>query len=499
MNIRSYQFKNIISNYSGQIWTAVVNIFCVPFYISALGLEQYGLISIFILLQSLLPLLDLGLGNTLIRQISHTFDNTNLHQHKSNLLRTTEIIFLFIAALIFLLVQLNSSRIAGVIYLNASSLPFSLILSSVKLMGVLLSTRLLESLYRSVFIGSSRHLSLNLYLIIRTSVGAIGVLLVFAYFGDSAEVYLKWNLLVTLLSTLYLASSSYRILQISWGSGVFSWRCIYKLKNYSLSMAILSLVAIVFTQFDKLVLVRVISIQEFAVYSVAFTLANSLTLLVSPITISYFPVFCRHIATKQRQLLSHAFHMSSQMVSVVASSSVFTVFFSAYPLLLFWTKDPVIAAQATLVFQFLVLATLCNSLVSIPYQLQLAYGWTSLSIKLGISFSLLFVPGLILVARSNGPLGVSLLLFLFNILIMLISTSLMFRKILRQQSFSWFFLDVLLPLASSLLVSFIFSCIFRSLPSGSIFWLLPQLLIAFTCALLCSLYFSSKLRPYVFP
>ena len=58
---------NIIANYLGQAWGALMGLAFVPFYIRYLGVEAYGLIGIFLLLQTLLSLLDLGLAPALSR------------------------------------------------------------------------------------------------------------------------------------------------------------------------------------------------------------------------------------------------------------------------------------------------------------------------------------------------------------------------------------------------------------------------------------------------
>ena len=42
--------KNIIANYSGKTWAAVVNLACIPFYIKYMGMEAYGLVGFFALL-----------------------------------------------------------------------------------------------------------------------------------------------------------------------------------------------------------------------------------------------------------------------------------------------------------------------------------------------------------------------------------------------------------------------------------------------------------------
>ena len=150
--------------------------------------------------------------------------------------------------------------------------------------------------------------------------------------------------------------------------------------------------------------VRLLSLSEFASYSIAFTLASSMTLLVSPITVSYFPAFCNFLVSKSRPALRSAFHISSQLVSVISSSLAVSVAIYAYPILRYWTNDIYLASSAAPVLQVLSIATLFNTLLAIPYQLQLAYGWTSLGIRINLAMLLLFVPSTIFLQAYLAPL-----------------------------------------------------------------------------------------------
>lgn len=57
--------RNLIANYLGQGWNALMGLAFVPLYIKYLGMEAYGLIGLFALLQAWLSLLDMGMTPTL--------------------------------------------------------------------------------------------------------------------------------------------------------------------------------------------------------------------------------------------------------------------------------------------------------------------------------------------------------------------------------------------------------------------------------------------------
>ena len=61
---------NVIANYLGQGWVALMGLAFVPIYIKYLGMEAYGLIGIFAVLQVSLTVLDMGMAPTLNREMA---------------------------------------------------------------------------------------------------------------------------------------------------------------------------------------------------------------------------------------------------------------------------------------------------------------------------------------------------------------------------------------------------------------------------------------------
>ena len=61
--------RNLIANYIGQGWRFLISLAFVPLYIKYLGIEAYGLIGIFAMLQAWLGLLDMGMKPALGREI----------------------------------------------------------------------------------------------------------------------------------------------------------------------------------------------------------------------------------------------------------------------------------------------------------------------------------------------------------------------------------------------------------------------------------------------
>ena len=53
--------RDVLANYLGQGWQVIMALAFVPLYIKYLGIEAYGLIGIFVVIQAWLSLFDMGM------------------------------------------------------------------------------------------------------------------------------------------------------------------------------------------------------------------------------------------------------------------------------------------------------------------------------------------------------------------------------------------------------------------------------------------------------
>jgi hypothetical protein len=92
------------------------------------------------------------------------------------------------------------------------------------------------------------------------------------------------------------------------------------------------------------------------------------------------------------------------------------------------------------------LGNLLNGLMWIPYQTQLAHGWTSLAIRINILSVAIIVPAIIWVTPRFGSEGAALVWVSLNIGYLLIGIHFMHRSILESEKFRWYRQDVIMPL-----------------------------------------------------
>src|SRR6218665_2413899 len=97
--------RNMIANFAGQGWVALMSFAFVPLYLKFVGSEGYGLIGFFVVLSSSLAILDAGLGAAAIREVA-SFSDSGAPDRKRiiSLISTIEKLLLIVAFVIGLLI-----------------------------------------------------------------------------------------------------------------------------------------------------------------------------------------------------------------------------------------------------------------------------------------------------------------------------------------------------------------------------------------------------------
>ena len=89
--------RNLVANYVGQGWNALMSFAFIPVYIAYLGIEAYGLIGLFALLTAWLALLDLGLSPMLNREMARFTAGRHTPDSIRDLLRSVEVVAVCVA------------------------------------------------------------------------------------------------------------------------------------------------------------------------------------------------------------------------------------------------------------------------------------------------------------------------------------------------------------------------------------------------------------------
>jgi O-antigen/teichoic acid export membrane protein len=209
----------------------------------------------------------------------------------------------------------------------------------------------------------------------------------------------------------------------------------------------------------------------FGYYMLASVVAMSLSRLITPVFISIYPRFTQLVSLNDQDGLIQLYHKSCQFMAVLILPVAIVIAFYSYEILLIWTQNPTMAEKSHLIVSVLIFGTALNGLMNLPYVLQLAFGWTKLSVIANIIAVILFVPLMIYMAMYFGAIGAASVWLLLNVGYILFEIPIMHRRILCKEMMPWYWHDVCMPLMAVIF----FTGLSRILISGS----MPQILMLF--------------------
>ncbi len=435
---------NVVANYFSQAYLAVVGFVFVPVFIRYLGIEAFGLIAIFTILQSSLALLDLGMKPALGREMAKFTAGAHNALSIRDLLRSVEIAAAAMAAII----SLGAVGLAGWVaakWLNIQSLPSATVRHALIGMGVLCALRLVENIYSSSIAGLQRQVLqsvLSSALVTARSLGAVAVL---AWVSPSVEAFFIWQVLISIITIPVLASVVYRELPASPRPARFSLESLTGIWRFAGGVTAITLLSILLTQSDKILLSRLLPLKAFAVYAVAGMVSGALLMLSNPIGAAFYPSFTQLIALDDMPALRLAYHRAAQMAAVVMGSAAIVLIIFADTVLSAWTGDRTLTQDAAPILRVLALGTLLSGFMAIPYQMQLAYGWTELTIKINCVAAALLVPLLFLIVPRYGGIGAAWVWVALNSGYMLFGIYFMHSRLLPSEKWRWYGRDVIAP------------------------------------------------------
>ena len=168
--------------------------------------------------------------------------------------------------------------------------------------------------------------------------------------------------------------------------------------------------------------------------------------MTTPVAAAFFPRLTELVTRQDELVLREAYHLGAQLVTVLMGSATVILIVFSERILLLWTADPELTIQVAPIMSVLALGTFLNGLMWMPYQLQLAHGWTSLSIQINIVAVVLLVPAILWVVPVYGAIGAAWIWVTLNAGYCLIGVHFMFRRILRTEKWAWYRTDIIIPL-----------------------------------------------------
>jgi O-antigen/teichoic acid export membrane protein len=441
--------RDVTANLVGRAWATLLSVILVPVFIRYLGVEAYGLVGFFVTLQSILVVLDFGFSTTLNHAVARQ-RKQGLSAEVLSLADILDKLFIVLAMLIALVVSIGATWLSNH-WVRLDELDSESVSIALRLMGVAIALYLPFMLYAGGLVGLGRQTYMNVILSTGATLRFGGALLVLEVM-PSVEAFFAWQAFATAVQTLWCRASFFRTLRAGKVRSAPARGVLRRYIRFATGVGLTAGLGVVLTQLDKLILSRLLSLEEYGYYMLAWTLASLLFLASSPVVTTFFPRLSARVHQSDAELRT-LYHSGMQLlvVAVMPVASILLVF--SDQLLFIWLSDQQLASNLQGLVSALAMGTLLNTLVQMPHALQLAYGLPQFGMYANMVLVVVVAPAYYLATIQYGTEGAAWVWVTLNAAYAVIGVPLMHRWVLRGELLHWLVRDLLIPATAVFTIS----------------------------------------------
>lgn len=425
----------------------------VPLYIKFLGIEAYGLIGFFAMLQGAFQILDFGLSQTMNREMARYSAIPDKAGEARDFVRTLELGYWAIGIIIGVSVLIVSPFIAGH-WIKSTAIPIKTVHHAIMIMGVVAAFQWPLSFYDGGLMGLQKQILSNIIKIGISTLSSFGAVFILWKVSPTITAFFTWQIIVSALSLIFFTVSLWRNLPPADRPPVFNPNILRNIWRFAAGMSGIALSAIILTQLDKVILSKLLTLEMFGYYTLAGVASSVVpVMLVGPVFNALFPRFTSLAAINDDTALKLLYHQGSQLMAVLVLPVAAVLAFFSFDILLLWTGSAKTAGVASPIVSILVVGMALNALMTLPYALQISHGWTSIGLRINLLLIVTLVPAIYYMTTHYGAEGTAAVWVALNSIYMLIGVPFTHQRLLRGEMRRWFVEDIGPPLAAALIVA----------------------------------------------
>ena len=453
--------KNVVANYASQIYVTLAGIAMLPLYRRYMGAETYGLLGFFTMLQAWFNLLDLGLTPTISREAARLKAGALNTLEFKQLFRGLSIIFIVIAIVgggsIFLLSPYIANH-----WLKAEILSHGQVALAIQIMGACVALRWMGGLYRGVISGVEQQVWLGGFNVIITTFRFILVFPVMWSFGYTAQTFFYYQMGVAILEVLGLWYKSRLIIsEFKFDGQRVGWsiKPVKSVLQFSMTIAFTSSVWVFATQTDKLLLSKLLPLNEYGFFTLAVLVASVVMVISGPISSAIMPRMANLYSQGRAAEVIDVYRKSTQLVSLLAGVVTLTLLCAGGQLLYAWTGGAQLQENTALILKLYALGNGFLAIGAFPYYMQYARGNLRYHLKGNVIMIITILPATYFAANKYGAVGAGYVWLLTNLLFVMFWVAYVHRKLIPGIHVDWLIGDVLKVLAPGVVIATLISVI----------------------------------------
>lgn len=365
----------IIVDASARVWNSVLSFLLLPLYLHLLGAESFGVVSMYVSIQAIIALFDCSMAPSLTREISRSLGGGQDWRTTLNMARTMEIIYWILAviagAILIILTPFLSQH-----WLNPDILSQGEIKIALYLAAIGLAVQWPITLYAGGMIGLQKQIPLALFNIIVGTLRTVITLLCLWLISPTLHMMFGIGIVLTLIQAVLLRTAFWRFLPKIGEKITASIQSIVSIWKFAAGVSIITITSTLLLQSDRLVLSKLMPLDDFGHYAISISIANGLFIITGAVFTISFPKLSELVAANNKDLLINTFRKFLQFVLLCVTPLAACIHFFSYDLLRLWTHSDSVALNGQAILSLYVIGNLFNCFLSVPYTLMLGFGIT---------------------------------------------------------------------------------------------------------------------------
>ena len=395
--------RNFVYNLLGLGLPLIVALVAIPVLIRALGVEQFGILTIIWAVVSYFGLLDLGLGRAVTQQVATCMAGGD-EERLRRIVGTSSALMLGLGVIAGLIMLATAGVLAR--ELTSASDP-AVVTRAFWWMALAMPAVVLTSGYRGILEALGRFGLVN---VIRLPMG------IFTYAGPMLAVWLGYGDLATIAAVLCVgrilafavhASCAYQAMPRAARAAAYDSSLIAPLLSMGGWITVTNVVSPIMNYTDRFFLGIAMSASAVAYYATPQELVMRLGIIPSAITAVLFPIFAaQSIGALTGRLTGQMWRYTAVIFVMLVPFTAALVIF-AEPLLSLWISRE-FAAQATVMLQIMAVAALFSGLAQVPFTMLQARAKAAQTAALHLIELPLYLGLLWALVTNDGVIGAAL-------------------------------------------------------------------------------------------
>jgi O-antigen/teichoic acid export membrane protein len=367
------------------------------------------------------------------------------------LIQTTSVIYWVVAVILGLVLALSANWLSRN-WITLEELTPHDATFAIQLLALRLFIGWPNAVYINILSGLQRLEVANALRVVSTTLtigGGIGILLI----TESLNTFLWWTIAIALLTLVLHIAACYRYFPGLSLRPRFTLGSVRRVWSFSLDMNVISMLSVLYTQTDRILISRLLPLTVLGYYNAAYTVSNrGVGSIQTFFSGAMMPSFAEDYGRDRMDLLKLRFEKYSQILIYLTTLPTAIFIFWGYDVLRIWTT-PEVAEAARVALSVFSLGVLFNSAMSTCYILAVATGHTRIPLAINVAGIVVYLPGIYWLITHWDINGAALAWLLLNVYYIFTLLPLTQRRILKANPLEWLVRNML-PFCASAVFAF---------------------------------------------